>query len=199
MATALATKRANANAPRFLEHFNRVPGAPFLMASIGSSADYQRSSLASYSTSASFTHNYVFLSLDNQSIRRLLPTNDHYISEAVALPEALDGRPAVDKAGTLGREGVQWWLFDVVKQDTNLDGDFDGQDLHTLGVSDAGGSGYTELIEGITKHYGRTLRDPNTLVVVYESGGTKRVSLIDLPKRTVLSTTSFPDLGSDLK
>ncbi|WP_173878229.1 hypothetical protein [Singulisphaera sp. GP187] len=138
------------------------------------------------------------MNLDNQSIRRLLPTNDYSINEAVALPEALDRTP-VDKAGTHDRESVQWWLFDVVKQDTDHDGDFDGQDLRTLGVSDAGGSGYTELITGIRKHYGRALRDPTTLVVAYESGGAKRVSVIDLPKRTVLSTTSFPDLGSDLK
>lgn len=196
--TSQVAKRANAKASRFLESFQRVSGTPFLMAAIRSSAYYQRSSLASYSSGTSDAHNYVFLDMENQSFRRLLPTNDYLISEAAALPEA-SVRTQVKSAGDDDSVGVRWWLFDVVKQDTNRDGELDEKDLHTLGVSDAGGSGYTELIEGIRKQYGRALRDPDTLVVIYESGGVKRVSLIDLPKRAVISTKPLPDLGPDLK
>jgi hypothetical protein len=200
-ASTSAAKRANADAPRSLERFNRVPGTPFLMAAIRSVAGDRRSSLSSlgsYSSGISPTHNYIFLNVENQSFRRLLPTNDYFICECVSLPEALDGAPVRD-AVNRGRLDVRWWLFDVVKQDTDRDGDLDGDDLRTLAVSDAGGSGYTELIGGIREHYGRALRDPDTLVVVYESAGAKRVSLIDLPKRAVISTASFPDLGPDVK
>jgi hypothetical protein len=177
----------------------RVPGTPFLMAMIYTGENGGYSSLVGFSSSgnSSTVHNYVFLDLTDRSFRRLIPTNDSYIRQAEQLPEAGDGSPAV----MTERDGrvVQWWLFDVVTQDTNRDGRLDAGDLGTLAVSDAGGRGYTELIGGVREVYGRALRDANTLVVVYESGGTKRFSVIDLPGRAVTSTEALPDLGPDVK
>ncbi len=147
-AASPVAKRANAKASRFLEPFQRVHGTPFLMAAIRSSAYYQRSSLASYSSGTSDAHNYVFLDMDNQSFRRLLPTNDYHIGEAAALPEGSAGTQ-VRNAGNADSVGVRWWLFDVVKQDSNRDGELNDTDLHTLESRTPEGSGYTELIGGI--------------------------------------------------
>ena len=192
--TAPAATRANAVDARVLGHFGRVTSTDFLMADIHSGGDRGYSSLSSLSSGKSQTiHNYVFLNVTDQSFQRLLPTNDSYIRSAVPLPEAESHTP--DGPPTR----VLWWFFDVVKQDTDRDGDLDEEDLGTIAVSDAGGRGYTELIGGVGEIYGRVLRDPDTLLVVYESGGAKRLGVIDLPRRALTSTTSLPDLGPDVK
>ena len=184
-----AASRANPRAPRSLGNFVQLSGTPFLMAQISSSGDDGYSSGKFSSGTADKINNYVFIDVTDQSCRRLISTNDYYIRATERLPDAEEGRRAV----------VRWLLFEVVKQDTDRDGDLDREDLSTLAVSDAGGRGYTELIGGIRDVYGRALRDPDTLVVVYQSGGAKQVSVIDLPRRAVTSTTALPDLGPDVK
>ena len=198
---APAARRANPRAPRSLGDFMRLPGTPFLMAQIFSRADdgyssgifsagSSSSAVAGFSSGVgSTTYNYVFLDVTDQSCRRLIPTNDYFIRQTEQLPVTEEGRRVV----------ARWLLFEVVKQDTDRDGDLDGNDLRTLAVSDVGGRGYTELIGGIRDVYGRALRDPDTLVVVYESGGAKQISVIDLPRRAVTSTTALPNLGPDVK
>ncbi len=191
--------RANADAPRSLGNFARIPGTPFLMADIHSSVAGRLSPVSSYSYGkGATTHNYVFLDVTDQSVRRLIPTNDYLIRETEQLSESgVVSLPAVTEG--VVRVGVRWLLFEVVTQDTDHDGDLDEEDLRSLAVSDAGGRGYTELIGGIEDLYGRALRDPDTLVVVYKCEGTKRVSVIDLPRRAVTTTAALPGLGTDVR
>lgn len=191
--------RANADVPKILGNFVRIPGTPFLMADIRSMPEGRQSSLASYSDGPGpTTNNYVFLDLTDQSVRRLIPTNDHLIRGTEQFSDAGIVSPRFTTEGA-AHAGVRWLVFGVVKLDSDRNGRLDENDLQTLAVSDAGGRGYTELIGEVTKSYGRALRDPDTLVVVYESGGTKRVSVIDLPKRAVTSTVALPSLGADVR
>ncbi len=191
--------RANAGAPRVLGNFARLSGTPFLMAPIHSGGDGGYSSLGSFSSGKRSTvHNYVFLDVTDQSIRKLIPTNDYDILGTIELPDGADGGSAVVTRNG-DRNDVRWLYFEIVKQDTDRDGDLDEKDLRTIAVSDAGGRGYTELIGAVENTFGHALRDPDTLVVIYQSGGTKRVSVIDLFRRTVTSTAAVPDLGADVK
>ena len=177
----------------------RLSGTPFLMAAIHSdeSGGYLKAGGFS-SAELSNVHNYVFLDVTDQSWRRLIATNDSLITEIEQLPDSGDGGTV---AGPLndGKGRVQWLIFHVVKQDTNHNKVLDREDHYTLAASDAGGRGYTELIGDIRELYGRSLRDPNALVVIYQSAGVKLVSVIDLPGRVVTSTAPLPALGPDVK
>jgi hypothetical protein len=190
--------RANAAEPRHLGDFGRLPGTPFLMANINSGSGGYSSMSKLSSGGARSIHNYVFLNINDQSVRRLLPTNDALIVSTERISEGGDVRldyETRDEHATT----VRWLLYWVVKVDSDHDGDLDEDDLRTLAVSDAGGKGYAELVGDVRHVYGQTMRDPETLVVVHDGGGRPVVSVIDLPHRVVTSTTPLPDLGQDVR
>jgi hypothetical protein len=111
--------------------------------------------------------------------------------------------PTHDKEGDADLKNnnvvTQWLVYQVLKADTNGDGRLDGSDQQTLGVTDASGSGYTEILSGIDENFGMTMLSAGQLVVVYSQGGAKRASAIDLGNRKVTSTKALIDLGPDVK
>lgn len=194
-----AVGHTNPDEPRHLGNFTRLPGTSILMATIHSSGGGSRSSFTSYSSGhANPVHNYAFLDLSDRSLRRLLDANNSLILNCEQLPRIQDGDPIADP-DSVNSSRVRWLLFDVIKQDTNQDKQIDEKDLRTLAVSDANGRNYTELIGGVSHVFGKALSDPTTLVVIYQGTGGKSVSVIDLSKRTLTSTTAVPDLGLDVK
>jgi hypothetical protein len=198
-ATIPAVTRSNPEAPRVLGSFQRLAGTSFVMADIhsGNSRSYSSGlNFSSGGTLAWAVHNYIFLDLADRSCRRLVNTNDALFSGAEAITaDGVYARIGEQHADT---PAVRWLLFRVFKLDTNHDGRIDSDDLSTLALSDPGGRGYTELIGGIQSLYGRELSNSDTLVVVYESGGMKQVSVVNLPGRAVTSTSALPDLGPDV-
>ena len=178
--------RAKPQVKRELGMFSEVEGTPHLIAAItareeggflskleSSSSGYERDAL-----------NYVFINKDDDSIRRLLPNNDSLILSAIRFPE---------------KGKVEWFMYQVVKSDSNNDGELSYKDRTTIAVSDSGGNGYAELVSDVEARLGYAMSDANTLLVLYVKDAKKHYSKIDLPNRKLLVTNEFPSLGDDVK
>jgi hypothetical protein len=157
------------------------------MAPINSQAKGESYKSGSYGN----VHNYVFFNKVDESSHRLLPVNDYLITTTTSLPE---GRQSQKETAA-----VQWFLYFLVKDDTDGDKGLTNKDQATLAVSDSGGIGCTEIIQNIEQVYGHTLRDASTLLVIYRSGGKNYTARVDLLNRKVLSTTELPALGDDVQ
>lgn len=187
--TSTAIVRANAQAERYLGSFEPVEGTSYLVAPIGSPKKGESWIKGKYEIS--IEHNYVFFNTDDESTTPLLPTNDYMITQKVAFPEK---RPGANSG-----PATQWFLYVLVKADTDGDKELSYEDKRTVAVSDAGGRGYTELIENVEDVLGHSMRDPNTLFVIYVSDATKNVAKIDLANRRVTSIRALPQLGRDVR
>lgn len=137
-------------------------------------------------------YNYVFFGKETETFNRLLPTNEHVVLQITGFPSgALTDKPE-------DFEPIQWWLFVVAKSDTDQNGILNYQDKLTIGVTDVGGNSPTEIITDVDHVLGHTLKNDNTLFVIYHSLDKNYVAKIDLPGRQVLSTNEI-DLGADVK
>ena len=87
----------------------------------------------------------------------------------------------------------------MLKSDTNGDGRVDASDQRTIGVTDASGSGYAEVLSGIDENFGMSMLNAGQVVVVYTRGGVKSAAVIDLENRKVVSTKALVDLGPDVR
>ena len=178
-----------------LGRFDPIRGTDYLVAPIVQEAVARESSGFNFSSSPGYTpattHNLIFLNQQDETIHRLLPTNDQILIYRESFPEPLeeDEEPPP----------VAWFLYGVVAVDTDGNGQLDQDDRQTLVVSDAGGSGYTEVLIDVETILGTTLRDPNTLLVVVHQGGAYQLARIDLPSRTLANLTPFPNLGPDVR
>jgi hypothetical protein len=186
-AASAAPPRANAGSPRTLGGFKPIEGTTYLMAPISSQPKGEFLSKGNYDN----THNYAFLNTADESAHQLLPTNDYIVAQTVRLPD--EGR------NEKGPAAVQWFLYFLVKDDTDADRKLTYKDHRTLAVSDAGGWGYTEIIQNVEEVYGHALRDANTLLVIYRSGSKKYVARVDLPNRKVVSTSDLTLQGGDVQ
>ena len=119
--------------------------------------------------------------------RHLLPTNDHLFVSSVSLPEKREGDKEPLK--------VLWFLYGLVKMDTDADKELTYKDRRSLCVSDAGGAGFKELIVDVEQVYGHTLHDTDTLILIYRKNSKKYITRINLPSREAVSTKELPDFG----
>lgn len=94
---------------------------------------------------------------------------------------------------------IQWFLYSIVKGDTDHDRRLTDKDTKTIALSDSGGHGYTELIDGVSQIHGYTLRDPETLMLIYRKDGALFLSRINLPQRVIQQTTALPAFGPDIQ
>jgi hypothetical protein len=175
--------RARPEAKRALGYFRPVEGTSYLVAPITSTGSYSSSSY----DSGNEAHNYVFVNSADESTLALLPTNDYLFVGTVSLPE----KPASEKEPLK----VQWFLYGLVKVDTNADKELTHKDRRSLCVSDAGGAGFKELITDVDEVYGHSLRDADTLIVIYRKDSKKYLTRISLPSREAVSTKELPDFG----
>ena len=186
-----ATSATPTSVAKVLGKFEPIEGTDYLVAPIlpAISSSY---SYSSYDSSSSWgvAYNYVFLNRTNDTFQQLLPTNEYVITftEPLALPDA--------NAETLI---THWWLYGIIKSDTNGDKALTLEDRITLAISDVGGTGYTEIITDVDEVYGHTLRDETTLLIIYRSNDHKYLTGIDLPGRSIVATAELPSLGSDVK
>ncbi len=170
--------------------FAAIEGTEYLRAPIYDDSN-RSSSYGSYdSYGGNATRNYVFLSRTTETFQQLLPTNDY----AIVITEAL--APVNPNSET---QVTQWWLYGIVKSDTDGDTYLTQADKMTLALSDVGGTGYAEIIADVDNVYGHTLRDEATLLVIYQSAAKKYLARIDIIGRVVAATTELPPLGSDVK
>jgi hypothetical protein len=136
-------------------------------------------------------HNYVFLNTTDESTRQLLPTNDYMITNTIRFPE--------ERQAQKEPMAVQWFLYFLVKDDTDGDKKLTYKDHRTVAISDSGGWGYAEVIQNVEQIYGQVLRDANTLLVIYRSGSKKYIARVDLPNRKVVTTNEMTSPGGDVQ
>ena len=186
---------------KHLSAFRPIAGTDYMIADIsGNPATGERSDSSpfswierGYSGYSGFEiYNYVFFGSKTETFNKLLPTNEYVVLQIVGFPS---GTPT-DKPEDF--EPIKWWLYVLAKSDTDKNGILDFQDKLTIGVTDVGGNSPTEVIADIDSVLGHTLKDDNTLFVIYHSLDKNYVAKIDVPNRQVL-TTSEMDLGDDVK
>ena len=179
--------RANADVKRSLGSFKSVNGSSYLMAPVESETEGGYSSKGSSRN----VHNYVFFNTANESVHTLMPTNDYWVTETISFPEV--------RGNTQKNEPVQWFLYFIVKEDTDGDKRLTYKDNRTLAISDAAGTGFTELIADVEEVYGQAMRDSSTLFIIYRSQSKKYVAKIDLQNRKLASTKELGLEFDDLK
>ena len=185
----LTTKTAP-DAKKVMGNFATVCGANYQRAAITSG----NSERGYYSESSDYggavVHNYVFFDLERETLRRLLPTNDYLILTT----SGLTGKTDNEKTSC-----TLWYLYSIVKTDTNGDKKLSSQDRQTLAVSDAGGAGYAEILSDVEHVYGYALQASNTLFVFYLKNSSKYMTKIDLSNKQIITTNDFPPLGDDVQ
>jgi hypothetical protein len=184
--------RANPKTKRSLGGFRRVEGTQYLWATIGSEEgrgySYFDSSKSSYGGNV---YNYVFFDTISESTDRLFPTNDYLIVGTTRYPELKDGDTTALP--------VQWFLYSLVKKDSNGDKEFTYEDKKTIALSDCSGKNYVEVISDVESIFGQSQRDSNSLIVFYNKDAKRYFSVIDLPNKKLLTTKELPSLGDDVQ
>jgi hypothetical protein len=188
---------------KILSSFNPIQSTNYLMAGVVTAPVTRESSFnplewinnsSRYSSYSSGTYNYVFFNLDTEQYQRLLPTNEYSIYQTSGFP-TLQYDPANPNQPA---PTVEWWLYTVIKSDTNKDGYLDYQDKLTISLSDVGGNGYTELIENVDAVMGQIYKDNFALFIIYNASQKNFIAKINPSTREVISTTEM-DLGEDVK
>jgi hypothetical protein len=176
--------KARPEEKRALGYFRPVAGTSYLMAPISS-----RSKGEYGYESDKDAHNYVFFNTADESTQTLLPHNDHLFVATVSLPEKHEG----DKEAP----AAKWFLYGLVKSDTDGDRELTYKDRRSLYVSDAGGAGFKEVVTDVEHVYGHSLHNADTLILIYRRGSKKYVTRVYLPNREVVSTKELPTFGVD--
>lgn len=197
-----------------LSSFNSVAGTPFLMATItnhGHGDEKFTKSLSSSSFRASTVANYVFFNTTSDAATTLLPNNDALIISMDALTDEM-GRNFSDRAPMHNMEQtsavqtahasrsstatVRWHMVELVKADTDNDGELTSKDRHSFGIADANGLGFAEVIPNLGQVFSQTMVDHQTLLVIHGSQ-TKQIAVrIDLTGRKVISSKPLPNFGT---
>jgi hypothetical protein len=188
---------------KILSSFNPIQGTNYLMAGVVSAPVTRDSSFnplewinnsARYSSYSSDTHNYVFFNLNTEEYKRLLPTNEYSIFQTSGFPTLQYDSANPDQPAPT----VEWWVYGVIKKDTNADGYFGSGDKLTIGLSDVGGNGYTEVIENVDAILSQIYKDNSALFIIYNADEKNFIAKINPSTREVISTTEM-DLGEDVK
>jgi hypothetical protein len=187
---------------KILSAFTAIQGTHYLMAGVISAPVSRESGLnplewinsSSSSTYSSGTYNYIFFNLDTEEYRRLLPANEYVIFQTAGFP-VLQPDPAVpDKPAPT----VEWWVYSIIKKDTNQDGGLGYEDKLTIGISDVGGNGYTELIENVDTILSQIYKDSSAMFIIYYADQKNYIAKINPSMSKVISTTEM-DFGEDVK
>jgi hypothetical protein len=175
-----------------LTEFSQIAGTNILVAGIyqGESSGGWDFSLRSGSGYSYAVNNYVFFDMDSEQFHALLPANDYAIINKIGLPLCCDNSE---------KNPVKWWLYYVVKADTNQDKLLSANDKFTLSISDVGGNGYVELIPDMDVSLGQFMKSDTLLLFFYRQNDKKYYAKIDLQSRSVLATTEYPSFGADVK
>ena len=84
---------------------------------------------------------------------------------------------------------IRWILLEQVAQDTNRDGRLNLQDAHTLGVVEADGQGYKDVLQNVERVLGVEFLSDAVVAVAYTEVNADYVAEIDLPRREVRRRT----------
>jgi hypothetical protein len=177
-----------------LGEFSLINGTDYLAAPVSiDTAWYQGRESGSVSEYGSYgakkggavapVNNYVFVNRQDLSSRKLFPNNKFVILDSQDI-----GEP-----GTVGEGGekktiiknVKASLYQVVKADTNNDKKLDGSDQKVIGLADANGTNYQELVKGIDRILSIHAQSKDQRVVFYQTGKEYFVASIDVLSKSV--------------
>ncbi len=134
-------------------------------------------------------HNFIFLNLKDNSFTQLFSNNDYLISRFNTFPtKARDGNDSK----------VEFFIYRIVKTDTNNDQKLNDEDKQVLAISEVNGAGFTELIDGIGSVYAQEMKDPDTLTLVYWKDLKRWLSNIDVRNKKVTYTAELPEFTKTL-
>ena len=187
---------------KILSSFNPIKGTNYLMAGIVAIPGERESSFnplewinsSGYSSYSSNTYNYVFFNLATEQYHRLLPSNEYVIYQTSGFPTLQYDPANPDQPAPT----VEWWVYSVIKKDTDGSGYLDYKDDLTIALSDVGGNGYTELIENVDAILSQVYKDSSALFIIYNADEKNYIAKINPSTREVVSTTEM-DLGEDVK
>lgn len=186
-----------------LSSFNAILGTDYLMAGIvpvevsrdGSLNPFEWISRSGYSGYSSYaTYNYVFFNTQTEEYHRLLPTNETIIFQTAGFPQQVYDPNEPNKPAPI----IDFWIFNVIKADTNGDSYFDYRDKLTIGISDVSGNHYTELIENVDAIQSQYYKDPSNFFIIYNVNSKNFIAKVNPITHEVVSTTEM-DLGEDVK
>lgn len=200
----------NAEAPeapkpveKTLSSFTPITGTDYLMAGIVPIEVTRDTSLnpfewinnSGYSSYSSYaTYNYVFFNTQTEEYHRLLPDNNSVILQTAGFPQ-----PVYDPNDpTKPAPPIEFWIFNIIKADTNTDGFFDYRDKLTIGIADVSGANYTELIQNVDTIQSQYYKDPSNFFIIYNVNQTNFIAKVNPITRQIVSTTEM-DLGEDVK
>jgi hypothetical protein len=176
-----------------VNNFQRIRGTRYLKAEI---TQEQSSRGLSSSSSGRMTRNLVFLDGDSLDSHKLFEQNSNLIVSSTEYPTS---EKATDPATKNLETGTQWLVYEVIKSDTNGNGQIDFQDQITVAFSDGGGVGYTEVLSGLDQVLSISMSTSGRLVVVYARSGSRSASIVDLAQHKVIMTKPLAALGPDVK
>ena len=182
------------NRPLRLGQFRQIHGTRYLKADITEYMSREASSLSS--SGVGKMRNLVFVDGDPLDSHRLFETDENVI---LAVTEYPNHQEDSDVGSKTDDTVTRWLVYQVLKSDTNHDGRIDGSDQETIGVTDASGSGYAEVLSGIDDNFGMSMLNAGQVVIVCSRSRVKSAVLIDLGNRKVVSTKVLADLGPDVK
>ena len=186
-----------------LSSFTAIQGTDYLMAGIVPAEVSRDSSLnpfewinnSGYSSYSSYgTYNYVFFNTETEEYHRLLPTNDYIIYQTAGFPQQVYDPNNPEKPAP----PIEFWMFNIIKADTNSDSYFDYRDKLTIGMSEVGGSNYIELIQNVDAIQSQYYKDPANFFIIYNVNDKNFIAKVDPTTRTIISTTEM-DLGEDVQ
>ena len=200
----------NAEAPdapkpieKTLSSFTAIAGTDYLMAGIvpievtrdSTLNPFEWISSSGYSSYTSYaTYNYVFFNTQTEEYHRLLPDNNSVILQTAGFPQQVYDPNDPQKPAPV----IEFWMFNIIKADTNGDTYFDYRDKLTIGISDVGGSGYTELIQNVDVIQSQYYKDSSNFFIIYNVNNKNFIAKVNPITRQILSTTEM-DLGEDVK
>ncbi len=186
-----------------LSQFNPIIGTEYLMAGIvpvevsrdGSINPLDWISRSAYSGYSTYnTYNYVFFNTQTEEYHRLLPDNNFVIFQTAGFPQLVYDPKNPEKPAPI----IEFWIYNLIKTDTNSDGYFDYRDKLTVGISDVSGANYTELIANVDAIQSQYYKDPSNFFIIYNVNDKNFIAKVNPITREVLSTTEM-DLGEDVK
>lgn len=189
-----------------LSSFNPIQGTDYLMAGIVpvSTATTRDASfnpldwISNSGYSSGYTsyaiYNYVFFNTETKSYLRLLQNNEYVIYQTTGFPQPTYDPSHPDQPAPV----IEYWVYTIVKADTNKDGGLGYLDKYTIGISDVGGNGYTELIENADAILSIYYENSASLLVIYNVNEKNFIAVIDPSTRQLVSTIEM-DLGEDVQ
>lgn len=180
-----------------LQAFKSIPGTPYLVANITQvkAGKSRVSSSEFYSRKGGGIANLVFLDAGSLESHRLFDTNQYTILEAKQYP--LGEQTPTQDAKKI--KPTARFVYQVLKKDTNGDKYLDARDERTIGISDAFGKQYVEVLTDISQLLNLQALTGDRMLVVYVKNGTKMASILDLSQRKVVQTNALTKLGDDVE